>query len=632
MVSSQILLGMGCSIVSTILTNIGILIQKHSADVEKGKHLCKRWRFWLGFTINMGSEVGLTTVALALAPLSFIAPLAGLAVVFNALIAHLGVIPGVKERMRRTEWLATVCIMAGVTLVAISGPGGGGDSDESAPVNPPVSELPLAFSRPGFLVYAGCAASLVLAWLIVSEQRCFPTLRRRYRPSEDSTTASVCSSFTAALTSGFSIVFLKVIALAVAELSSQGIGPTPLVAICGVGLAISAPLQLYLLNMTLASGRATFTIPLYLSLTMVLTSASGGILFNEFAPIAQREPAPVWIIVYSLGVVIVMVGLVVLSSRQEAKAMRRELHSKTSVDLGSQATEKALASDRSSLVGDEPPDATIAAGGDSDSVCITVCDVAEESSPADATSKSRKPRKNGHKRVTESWRAIDSLPEPGGAERAWTQKEGPPRSAHAFASSEELSGASSASGEAPQPSCGDGSLPMTPAAAAARRSSNRAALGAPPPRDARVYSEPRAAAAAAERRRTLLPTDDRRSQRSARNSTDVKEPSMSLRIARNGSVKLGDALRSPREPRVEPRYKQKPRPSRSKQGSTPASRSHQRLEAIGAMDRRISHGTAPAVSSARTGGTPTPTSGASGNTVVGAFDSSEDQEWGECEA
>merc|ERR1719331_781628 len=107
---------------------------------------------------------------------------------------------------------------------------------------------------------------------------------------------------------------------------------------------------------------------------------------------------------------------------------------------------------------------------------------------------------------------------------------------------------------------------------------------------------------------------------------------MSLRIARNGSVKLGDALRSPREPRVEPRYKLKPRPSRSKQGSTPASRSHQRLEAIGAMDRRISHGTAPAVSSARTGGTPTPTSGASGNTVVGAFDSSEDQEWGECEA
>ena len=72
----KILLGMGCSVASTILTNLGILVQKHSADVEAGKPLWRRWRFWIGFTLNLGSEAGLTTVALALAPLSFIAPLA----------------------------------------------------------------------------------------------------------------------------------------------------------------------------------------------------------------------------------------------------------------------------------------------------------------------------------------------------------------------------------------------------------------------------------------------------------------------------------------------------------------------------------------------------------------------------
>ena len=64
--------------------------------------MCKRWRFWLGLTINLGSEAGLTTVALALAPLSFIAPLGGLAVVFNAMLAHFGIVV-TKERMRRTK-------------------------------------------------------------------------------------------------------------------------------------------------------------------------------------------------------------------------------------------------------------------------------------------------------------------------------------------------------------------------------------------------------------------------------------------------------------------------------------------------------------------------------------------------
>ena len=73
--ASTTLLGMGFSVASTVLTNIGILLQKHSADVERGKPLCHRWRFWLGFTLNLGSEAGLTTLALMFAPLSTIAPL-----------------------------------------------------------------------------------------------------------------------------------------------------------------------------------------------------------------------------------------------------------------------------------------------------------------------------------------------------------------------------------------------------------------------------------------------------------------------------------------------------------------------------------------------------------------------------
>jgi len=98
--------------------------------------------------------------------------------------------------------------------------------------------------------------------------------------------------------------------------------------VCLAALLFSAPLQLYLLNMTLASGRATFTIPLYLSLTMLLTSASGGILFSEFAAVAHRAPAPLWLVMYGVAVLIVLCGLVVLSSRPEAQVAQRRLSSR----------------------------------------------------------------------------------------------------------------------------------------------------------------------------------------------------------------------------------------------------------------------------------------------------------------
>lgn len=318
-------------------------MQKHSADVEAGKPLCRRWRFWLGLLVNLGSEAGLTTVALALAPLSFIAPLAGLAVVFNALIAHFGCVPGVRERMGRIEWLATGFIMGGVTLVAISGPGGG-DSSEADALRVVVADLPAAFSQPIFIAYAACSALVVGSWLVLTEQRCLPQLRERWRPRDDSIAASVGSSFTAALTSGFSIIFLKVVALGVAEWISGGAPPADTVVYACLGcLCCSAPLQLYLLNLTLASGRATFTIPIYLSLTMILTSASGGILFGEFAAVAHREPAPLWLLVYAVAVLIVIGGLVVLSSRQEAKTQIRQTSREASRVASRQASRSDLA-------------------------------------------------------------------------------------------------------------------------------------------------------------------------------------------------------------------------------------------------------------------------------------------------
>jgi len=103
-----------------VLTNIALLIQKHSANVEKGRPLYKRWRFIFGFLLNTGSEIGLSAPASLFAPLALLAPLGGVAVVVNALLTRFGCVCGIKEKLSYLEWVATLCVMGGVALVAFS--------------------------------------------------------------------------------------------------------------------------------------------------------------------------------------------------------------------------------------------------------------------------------------------------------------------------------------------------------------------------------------------------------------------------------------------------------------------------------------------------------------------------------
>ena len=84
------LLGLGVAFLSTILSTVGLLIQKTSADLEKHKPAWRRWRFWLGFGINLGSEVTLTPVAMSLTPLSLLAPMTGVGIAAATLISASG--------------------------------------------------------------------------------------------------------------------------------------------------------------------------------------------------------------------------------------------------------------------------------------------------------------------------------------------------------------------------------------------------------------------------------------------------------------------------------------------------------------------------------------------------------------
>ena len=154
---------MGMALLSTFLTTVSLFIQKRSADVEKGRPPWRRYRFIAGVLLNITSEMFLFSFAMTLTPISLRAPLTGTGVVFSALIASSGIVPGVKEKLHTIDWVCTCAVLVGVSIAAIFGPGSHEASD--------LDQLPRAFSSPGFLAFVIISLMLILAWLLVLKVR-----------------------------------------------------------------------------------------------------------------------------------------------------------------------------------------------------------------------------------------------------------------------------------------------------------------------------------------------------------------------------------------------------------------------------------------------------------------------------
>ena len=340
------LFGMGIAALSTLCSTVGILIQKYSAAKEAGLFLCRRWRFWIGFTLNLGSEAGLSTLALYYTPMSLIAPLGGLGVIINALIVRFGLVCGIKESLSVMEWVCTIIALVGLTLVTTSGPG---STNSNEPLV--IAELK-TLESPVFIAYACVAGTFVLCWVAVSHLKCL----RRLRPGDSSLLATLCSGATAATCGSFSVLFLKITATAVpAFIQDTSVVPEPIVFIAIVGLIIVAPLQLYLLNLSLAAGDASFAVPFYMCLLTVLISAMGGVVFNEFDALF-RPPMPLYLVLYVAGLLLLLGGVAGLSFGQAAR----------------QKQEKAKETAEAAAAAEEAPEEAPAAASSAREVAVTV--------------------------------------------------------------------------------------------------------------------------------------------------------------------------------------------------------------------------------------------------------------------
>lgn len=184
-----------------------------------------------------------------------------------------------------------------------------------------LADLPAQFSQPAFLGFLIPAIVLVCVALFL-----FPPcvclelpVAVRLRPAQGTPGRSALSGFTAATCGAFSVLALKIALFTIIEFIAGRIDyPPPLSILCFIVLVTCAPLQLYLLNLSLAAGKATFCIPLYLSLLMLFISFFGGILFHEFGSL-MRDPLPLYLCLYIAGCLLVLLGLAVLSYKQQVR-------------------------------------------------------------------------------------------------------------------------------------------------------------------------------------------------------------------------------------------------------------------------------------------------------------------------
>jgi len=263
---------------------------KLSSDRREGElSFWRRWRWWLGFFLLVVNATAIDLIAYGITPLSLIAPFAGLTIVFSSLLAATGCLIE-REVPSARGAMATLLVLTGVTIVSVFAPHGDGSPD-----TPHLSTASIAFTA--------ASAGYTFAWLLIS------------RLGSVDAAAPICTlaaSLASACCGMITQVAIKQISMAVVSSlqASAFIGwrnPTLWAALAAV--PFSAPLQLWLLNGTLAAARVGYAVPTYQSLLILMTTAAAGLIFGEFDDVTPTQMA--W---FAGGVGCAIVGLAILTA------------------------------------------------------------------------------------------------------------------------------------------------------------------------------------------------------------------------------------------------------------------------------------------------------------------------------
>ncbi|KAL1496108.1 hypothetical protein AB1Y20_014733 [Prymnesium parvum] len=293
------LLGLCLYATSVLMTNVALLIMKRSTTTEKHLPLRLRRTFQLGWLLNLLSEVAFSNMALALAPLAMLAPVAGIGIPAAALFARTGWF-GPPEFLSAVEVVGAVITLAGVVLASVYGPKSAG---------PSLRELTPVFGQPVVLAYFLPQLALTAGWLALMTRQRFA----RYRPAESSAVKAFVAAYTSGFLIGISYMFFKIFmdtfkALFSGDVAVLGL---PLVWICVGLIGPNVVAQVFLMNMCLGSGATNFVVPALTAFNVVMVALTGGVVYKDFENLSTSKIA---LFFGSIGICIL--GLVVISFGQ----------------------------------------------------------------------------------------------------------------------------------------------------------------------------------------------------------------------------------------------------------------------------------------------------------------------------
>ena len=293
----------------------GLTLMKSSTVHEGEKPFFLRWRWLAGFSFLGVLTTVVDVYVLGFLPLSVVAPFAGLTIVFTLAIASTGLL-NEPEPLRHTDVIGIGFIIVGEVVVSVFGPHSSHGLTSA--------EIMADAQKPVFAAFAAASMATVLTWVALgmlpaARERCLRAAAEAGGAA--SLLATALSAYSAAVCGALGTVFLKIVSEALranAQGASLAIWATVPMVVATVGLVACAPLSMYLLDTTLASGDVASAVPLYQTSLVLLTSAAGGVFFREFAAMGPPQA-----IGYTCGIALCLLGLGVLGHAHATEAVEQ---------------------------------------------------------------------------------------------------------------------------------------------------------------------------------------------------------------------------------------------------------------------------------------------------------------------
>mgnify|MGYP001310218203 CR=1 FL=1 len=316
--------GFASAVLSSFGSTAALMVVRLSTEREKKLPFCQRKYFFIGAWSNLLCEVVLTSIALALAPLTLLAPLCGLTIVFGAWFSWIGIFGVKKEKFSIIEGVFMGLTTAGITIAAIYGPKPKEDftADDLWKTSQRLLDWP-------HLIYGTSGWFLALTWCVIHMfDRCFA----RFRPSPQHPISAPISGMSSAWLASYSLCMFKIVMTTLRTVFSGDLVPLRygIFWVSTVGLFPCACLQIYSLNITMGAGGTNYVLPIYASMMVTLTATVGIVIFDDFDGTPWIDRLLFW----APGVVLTIAGLVVLGRYQARRATEEATHRRSQQSTG----------------------------------------------------------------------------------------------------------------------------------------------------------------------------------------------------------------------------------------------------------------------------------------------------------